>query len=416
MLRLKLLVVGAIKSGKTNLITQYCKYQFTAQYKHTIGADYSKKTIDEEKALDIWDTGDPEDPYLSALLRNADVVLLCVDLSNDEKKIRADVQSNVKNIRDVRQEVPILLVGTKCDTLDPNGNSVKEKTELLNNLAKENKIQHVFVTSAKESTQVATVFFQAISDGLSSAVHRLEQEKKQNTAIFITNCTKAIGSAQKNYQKQGSGFFTSAIPERRKTAITDLQSTLATGSSPREKLFAILQASINTKKDHEEKSVFARWGITGSRLARELDNALDILVGIKADQNNELFKNALPETVNKDYVKALHCVDILLAEIRKAGRDSKIAEWQKKRESNFNFLRESEKECFNKISNNEFNTPADVAKIVSNEIDSLVDQEGGAEKGKPAYDACRYLQNALEKMADNGYITLQKNVGGLTNT
>jgi Ras-related protein Rab-7A len=60
---LKLLLLGDAGVGKTSLLNQFVNREFTAQYKATIGSDFSSKQLDVDGkfvTLQIWDTAGQE--------------------------------------------------------------------------------------------------------------------------------------------------------------------------------------------------------------------------------------------------------------------------------------------------------------------------------------------------------------------
>jgi Ras-related protein Rab-7A len=60
---LKLLLLGDAGVGKTSILKQFMNSEFSAQYKATIGSDFSSKQLDVDGkfvTLQVWDTAGQE--------------------------------------------------------------------------------------------------------------------------------------------------------------------------------------------------------------------------------------------------------------------------------------------------------------------------------------------------------------------
>lgn len=131
---LKIIILGTQGVGKTSLMERFVAHKFTAQYKSTIGADFSTKEIIYEgkiMSLQIWDTAGQE-RYQSlgtAFYRGADACFLVFDVGDPSSfnKLQQwrDVFIQAADI-DNPNEFPFVLVGNKCD-IDPVKHSVTEK-------------------------------------------------------------------------------------------------------------------------------------------------------------------------------------------------------------------------------------------------------------------------------------------------
>jgi Ras-related C3 botulinum toxin substrate 1 len=118
---LKCVVVGDGAVGKTSLLYSYCKNVFPTDYIPTIFDNYSTQVLinGEEINLSLWDTAGQEDYDRLRPLSypHTDVFLLCFSLmsyssfENISYKWYPEISYHAPNI-------PILLVGTKCDSRD----------------------------------------------------------------------------------------------------------------------------------------------------------------------------------------------------------------------------------------------------------------------------------------------------------
>ena len=130
----KSIVVGDGGVGKTALTLRFSKGFFTEDYKMTIGVDFHVKTITIDALegqirakLQIWDTGGQErfSSIRPMYYRGSLGALLIFDLTNSASfehlpQWIEEVRANIKN------EIPLLLVGNKSDLIDQRAVSLEE--------------------------------------------------------------------------------------------------------------------------------------------------------------------------------------------------------------------------------------------------------------------------------------------------
>ena len=130
----KSIVVGDGGVGKTALTLRFSKGFFTEDYKMTIGVDFHVKTITIDALegqirakLQIWDTGGQErfSSIRPMYYRGSLGALLIFDLTSYESfehlpQWIEEVRANIKN------EIPLLLVGNKSDLIDQRAVSLEE--------------------------------------------------------------------------------------------------------------------------------------------------------------------------------------------------------------------------------------------------------------------------------------------------
>ena len=157
----KSIVVGDGGVGKTALTLRFSKGFFTEDYKMTIGVDFHVKTIaiDTDQGplrakLQIWDTGGQErfSSIRPMYYRGSLGALLIFDLTNYETfehlpQWIEEVRANVRN------EIPLLLVGNKSDLLDQRSVSMDE----LNDFTGKFNLYYM-ETSAKTGVGVGDCF------------------------------------------------------------------------------------------------------------------------------------------------------------------------------------------------------------------------------------------------------------------
>ena len=155
--KIKIMVIGEIRVGKTALIKKYTSNTFAGNYLSTVGIDFQEKTLDidgKKVRMQIWDTAGEE--RFRNIAKNyfvqANGFLIVYDISCKDsyekvkfwyEQIKLNAPKNIKYI----------LVGNKCDLEEIR---VVQKEEGIN-LSKEYKC-NFFETSAKEGINVNEIF------------------------------------------------------------------------------------------------------------------------------------------------------------------------------------------------------------------------------------------------------------------
>jgi Ras-related protein Rab-7A len=169
---LKLLLLGDASVGKTSLLNQFVNREFTAQYKATIGSDFSSKQLDVDGkfvTLQIWDTAGQErfQSLGPTFYRGTDCCILVYDVTRPPSfesiaKWRSDFlkQLELSNAEDF----PFLLLGNKADL--PNkavqASAAREYAEMNGGMI-------FFEVSAKTGDNVQTGFEAIVKKALERA-------------------------------------------------------------------------------------------------------------------------------------------------------------------------------------------------------------------------------------------------------
>ncbi len=166
-LKAKVTLLGDSEVGKTSLILRYVKNEFTEVYKQTLGADFMTKKIDvkgdpnKRITLAIWDLAGQEqfsnlrEYYLAGTL----AAIICFDLT--QKFTFEHVPAWMQETRNICQDIPIVLVGTKNDLVDRRQVSKKEIDAFL---AKEGLKKVKFFETSSALHQNVNEVFQYIVD------------------------------------------------------------------------------------------------------------------------------------------------------------------------------------------------------------------------------------------------------------
>jgi len=119
----KIIILGAQGVGKTSLMERFVAAKFSAQYKATIGADFSTKDVtvgNELITLQIWDTAGQE-RYQSlgtAFYRGADACVLVYDVSDAGSFTKLETWRkafiDAADVKDPR-DFPFVVLGNKAD-------------------------------------------------------------------------------------------------------------------------------------------------------------------------------------------------------------------------------------------------------------------------------------------------------------
>ena len=188
--KIKIMVIGESKIGKTSLISRYCNNEFFGgAYLSTIGIDFQIKdlTIENKKIrLQIWDTAGQERYRTIAknYFQSSDGFIVVYDISSTESFEKLDYWfEQIKT--NAPEYVKLILFGNKCDLTD-NREVSKEDGEKY---AKKKDIKF-FEVSAKEGTNVVNAFETFVNDILLIFLHKkrtklssspIELPKKKNS-------------------------------------------------------------------------------------------------------------------------------------------------------------------------------------------------------------------------------------------
>lgn len=173
----KIIVVGSVSVGKSNITSRFCDDAFYPDIVPTLGMDFKYSTCNTlEKTprcvrLQVWDTSGQDDfvTLTTAFYRNCQGALLCFDLTN--RSSFDDLDRWYERLERYSTVVPpLLLVGCKLDLvesrLDDQGEGIVlgshrqiSKSE-GDAWARQHDCLCYLETSAKENTNVSLAFQQ----------------------------------------------------------------------------------------------------------------------------------------------------------------------------------------------------------------------------------------------------------------
>merc|ERR1712096_337326 len=164
--KLKFVLIGDEKVGKTCMLISYTTEKFPDDYVPTIFDSYNVNvTVDGDPlSIGLWDTAsqDEYEKLRPISYPNTDVFLLLFDITNTTSFYNVS-KKWLKEIRHYNPRTPIILVGTQSDK-KYNSNTIKRDDS--ENLVKENNLQCYVECSALNNSGIKRVFDEAIKVGL----------------------------------------------------------------------------------------------------------------------------------------------------------------------------------------------------------------------------------------------------------
>ena len=183
--KIKLMVIGETRVGKTASIKKYTKNVFGGAYLTTVGIDFQEKVINvEEKSvkLQIWDTAGQERfrNIAKSYFHTSDGFLLVYDISCKDsfeklnfwyEQIKLNAPENTKCV----------VAGNKCD-LEEKRQVNKNEGE---NFAKTYNIDF-YETSAKDGINVDVVF-QTLASEIMKDIKKNGSKNKRSSQVLKKN-------------------------------------------------------------------------------------------------------------------------------------------------------------------------------------------------------------------------------------
>ena len=183
--KIKIMIIGETETGKTSLISRYCKNEFKGgSYLSTIGIDFQIKNLvlDSKRIrLQIWDTAGQERfrNIAKSYFHSSDGFIIVYDISNIDSFDRLDYW--IDEIKTNSQEITkMVLVGNKCDIIEERKIPKEDGQEF----AKNKKIKF-FEVSAKEGININESFEFLVKEILKSFSPK-ENLKRRASKVLST--------------------------------------------------------------------------------------------------------------------------------------------------------------------------------------------------------------------------------------
>ena len=168
---LKIITAGDGGVGKTTLLYKFVEDRFIENTAMTIGVQIHSKELQVGQVqctLQIWDFGGQGrfQFILPAYMMGAKGALLLFDLSR-ASTTKGLKQTWLKIMRNSNRDLPLLLVGTKKDMVDPSFPAIEEN--FGSRFAKENGLEGYIEVSSKTGENVEEGFRQLVTKILDNA-------------------------------------------------------------------------------------------------------------------------------------------------------------------------------------------------------------------------------------------------------
>ncbi len=179
--KIKLILVGETKVGKTSIITQYIKNDFLEEFITTTSQDKSIKEIKlengEEIVLEIWDTIGQQKLRTTnkIFMKNAKIALIVYDITNENSFKNLKVFYNEINEYIGKENIVIGVVANKSDLYEEKVVSKEEGEEYAKSI---NAL--FFEISAKDHECIENLFKDIATEYVKNIVKLNNEIKKDD--------------------------------------------------------------------------------------------------------------------------------------------------------------------------------------------------------------------------------------------
>ena len=201
---MKIVIIGAPKSGKSSLMHSYNDLDFDPAYVPTVRSDFTAKEIEIDNTVisaQIWDFGGSAVTGTS-LLRGTQGVLLVADMTSEQSlKVLNGLYENIKKLVGFADDsFPCVVVANKLDLI--NGKVTKQVTiDSLRRWASDRRVSAstpitFFEVSAKDGTNVNLMFESLFRMALSkpAKIGAATPQSPSSTTAFSPVHTPAMGN------------------------------------------------------------------------------------------------------------------------------------------------------------------------------------------------------------------------------
>ena len=159
----KVIIIGDTNVGKSNILTRYLKDEFSSNTKSTVGVELGIKFLkikNTKTKIQIWDTAGQERyrAITSSYFKGSNGCFIVYDITNEASF------NNIENWyeqiqKETSKDIPILLVGNKCDLEDERKVPIEKGKEKAQNLN-----CAFFETSALKKINIDKIFEELVNN------------------------------------------------------------------------------------------------------------------------------------------------------------------------------------------------------------------------------------------------------------
>ena len=178
---MRISLLGDSGVGKTCIINKYLYDKFSEIQQSSIGIEKNEKRLKMNDGIElkviIWDTAGQErfKAMSTNTIKGAQGIVLVFD--NTKKTSFESLPTWIKEAKEVKDNIPIVLFGNKCDLLDKTEVEKDEAEEF----AKDHQMEY-FETSAKENIN--------IENGFKSIIDKAYETAQEEDGIDLKKPTK----------------------------------------------------------------------------------------------------------------------------------------------------------------------------------------------------------------------------------
>ena len=159
----KVIIIGDTAVGKSNILSRYVKDEFSSNSKSTVGVELGIKFLkikNTKTKIQIWDTAGQERyrAITSSYFKGSNGCFIVYDITNEASF------NNIENWyeqiqKETSKDIPILLVGNKCDLEDERKVPIEKGKEKAQNLN-----CAFFETSALKKINIDEIFEELVNN------------------------------------------------------------------------------------------------------------------------------------------------------------------------------------------------------------------------------------------------------------
>ena len=184
---MRISLLGDSGVGKTCIINKYLFNKFSENQQSSIGIEKNEKRLKmndgNELKVIIWDTAGQErfKAMSTNTIKGAQGIVLVFD--NTKKTSFESLPTWIKEVKEIKDNIPIVLFGNKCDLIE-NADVEKDEAE---EFAKDNNLEY-FETSAKENINIEKGFKSIIDKAYETAQEEDGLDLKKTTKKKKSKC------------------------------------------------------------------------------------------------------------------------------------------------------------------------------------------------------------------------------------